>query len=174
MRVKMEPLNGATKQPSTNLLSGYLVEIKMSTKKLLFVIRKNGLRDDIVQKAMYELNHSGFRILKWYLVVVRDKKKIISLPLNKKPHFRDVEEFLSWASESHNACLAFELEDCEIDQVKLKYKLRDYYLDEFPLKRNVFHCSSNPRDAKSEIKRLRDRRTRHFRGVGSYYKRREI
>jgi len=130
----------------------------------LFIIRKKGMRKDIVENILNQISQN-FTILDKILININNKKKFYnSFYGNFAQHEKDI------LKTNDNQCLAIITNKPNgVSPNKLKFKIRKEYLKYYPPYGNVIHCSDTSKDSEKELKLLLNENLGDFKGVGTYY-----
>lgn len=142
---------------------------KNKYKLNLFIIRKKGMKQDIIENILNQIG-SNYKILDKILITINNKKKFYrNFYGNYDEHKEDIEK------TNDNQCLAIITNNPnDKNPNKLKEKIRKQYIKFYPPLGNIIHSSDSPTDSEKELQMLLNENIDNFKNIGTYYSKLDI
>lgn len=146
------------------LLSGsYPIKLDTDPENLLFLIRKKGLLEDVVNTIQSKIENC-FTINYKMLITIKDKQKLF------KQFYQNYQEYMGDIdTENDNQCLMIIVKKNNNSHLSLKQEIRQLFKSRFPPMGNIIHCSDTVEDCQKELRLLLDDKNCSFKNIGTYY-----
>lgn len=137
---------------------------KPNQKLNLFIIRKKGMKKDIINNILNKIKKE-YIIIDKIFININDKKKFY-----KKFYDNYINYEKDILNTNNNQCLAI-ITNSPINKnpIELKKKIRKEYIHFFPPIGNIIHCSDSSEDCEKELELLLDEKLNTFKNIGTYY-----
>ena len=133
-----------------------------------FIIRKQGLKKEIVDDIIDKIKKEGYKILDTILIRIGDTNKFYK---NFYNNFDDYENEI--LKSNTNMCLLIITNSINKPSINLKNKIRKDYSKQFLVNSgcpgNIIHSSDNFDDCNKELGLLFKENVTDFKNVGTYY-----
>lgn len=138
--------------------------IKPNQKLNLFIIRKRGMKQKIIEDVLNQIGNQ-YQILDKIIINISNKKKFYSnFYGNYDTHKNDIEK------TNDNQCLAIITNNPDhLNPNELKQKIRKQYIEFYPPSGNIIHSSDSSNDCEKELEILFNENIDNFTNIGTYY-----
>jgi len=139
------------------------VGFKKNKYKLnLFIIRKKGMRKDIIEYILSEIK-KDYTIIDKILININNKQKFYKKFYgNYEEHKDDIEKV------NDNQCMVI-ITNRPKDPTPLKKQIRKKYKKFYPPIGNIIHTSDSSEDCEKELQLLLNEKIDNFKNIGTYY-----
>lgn len=135
---------------------------KPSQKLNLFIIRKKGMRKDIIEYILSEIK-KDYTIIDKILININNKQKFYKkIYGNYEEHKDDIEKV------NDNQCMVI-ITNRPKDPTPLKKQIRNKYKKFYPPIGNIIHTSDSSEDCEKELQLLLNEKIDNFKNIGTYY-----
>lgn len=140
-------------------------KINKPTQKLnLFIIRKKGMKREIIENILNQIENK-YQILDKILININDKKKFYSNFYGNYDKYKDNIE-----KNNDNQCLAIITNNPDnLNPNELKQEIRKQYINFYPPLGNIIHSSDSYIDCEKELELLFNENIDNFNNIGTYY-----
>ena len=137
---------------------------KPNQKLNLFIIRKKGMKREIIENILNQIQNE-YQILDKILTNINNKKKFYSnFYGNYDKNKDDIEK------NNDNQCLAIITNNPNNKEPnELKQKIRKQYIKFYPPLGNIIHSSDSSHDCENELNLLFNENIDNFNNIGTYY-----
>tara|TARA_B110001450_G_scaffold50029_1_gene46651 strand:+ start:18424 stop:19524 length:1101 start_codon:yes stop_codon:yes gene_type:complete len=137
---------------------------KPNQKLNLFIIRKKGMKQKIIEDILNQIQNQ-YQILDKIIININNKKKFYSnFYGNYDTHKDDIEK------TNDNQCLAIITNNPDhLNPNELKQKIRNQYIEFYPPLGNIIHSSDSSNDCEKELEILFNENIDNFTNIGTYY-----
>lgn len=137
---------------------------KPNQKLNLFIIRKKGMKQKIIEDILNQIQNQ-YQILDKIIINISNKKKFYSnFYGNYDTHKDDIEK------TNDNQCLAIITNNPDhLNPNELKQKIRNQYIEFYPPLGNIIHSSDSSNDCEKELEMLFNENIDNFTNIGTYY-----
>ena len=133
---------------------------KPEMKNILFILRKQGIKQNIIEYLKNELNCNGYEIIDNFLVTLNNKEKFFKEFYGEK--FELYKDDILKIND--NQCLVFLTHyQKDKDPTDVKLNVRNHFAH------NIIHCSDNPDDCDLELSNLLNNNVSNFKNIGTHY-----
>ena len=146
--------------------SNQFTKITKPEQKLnLFIIRKQGLKKEVVDDILNKIKSEGYIIIEKVLVTIGDKNKFYKKFYS---NYNDYEDEIT--NINSNQCLGIITNIIENKNTgHLKGRIRKNYIDLYPPIGNIIHSSDSFEDCNKELDLLFQENITNFKNIGTYY-----
>ena len=140
-------------------------KINKPTQKLnLFIIRKKGMKQEIIENILNQIENK-YQILDKILININNKKKFYSNFYGNYDKYKDNIE-----KNNDNQCLAIITNNPDnLNPNELKQEIRKQYINFYPPLGNIIHSSDSYIDCEKELELLFNENIDNFNNIGTYY-----
>ena len=137
---------------------------KNKYKLNLFIIRKKGLQESIIEYITSKIN-KNYQIIDTILVTINNHHKFYEKLYSNFHKYQD-----NIKKHNDNQCLAIITNNpINSNPNILKEEIRRHYKIQFPPQGNIIHSSDTSLDCEKELYLLLNENTKSFRNIGTYY-----
>jgi hypothetical protein len=134
--------------------------MKPDMNNILFILRKQGIKKNIMDYLLNELKNEEYELIDTFIVTLNNKTKFL------KKFYGD--KFESYKDDilkiNDNQCLVFLTHfQKDKDPNKIKLKIRNHFAA------NIIHASDNPLECEIELNNLLNENIKDFKGIGTHY-----
>ena len=143
----------------------YHLITKPQQKLNIFIIRKKGMRKDIIDNVLSYIKKDKYHIIDMMIININNKKKFYKQFYNNFENFQE-----NILNTNDNQCLLIitnlpKDKDPEI----VKKRIRKQYIKFYPPIGNIIHSSDTTNECEKELALLLDEHIDNFRNIGTYY-----
>ena len=152
------------------LITKKFKKIRKPNQKLnLFIIRKKGMEQEIVENILNQIGKE-YQILDKIIININKKKKFYS------NFYKNYDKYKRYIKKTNgNQCLAIITNNPDdMNPNELKYKIRKQYIKFYPPLGNIIHSSDSSNDCEKELEILFNEKIDNFKNIGTYYQQKLI
>lgn len=138
---------------------------KPDVKLGMFIIRRIGLKKDIIDFVINKIKEKNYKILDIINVGFNEKEKVLKKFYN---NYEINEDDILNINGNKCLCIVTDLPEGKIPG-QLKHLIRKKYKDFAPPIGNIIHSSDSPEDCERELGIMLDEDIKSFKNVGTYY-----